>query len=929
MKVKSTTVFEMLSRMRDYFQRRNSVQYAAAADPIRSELYNFYQMENHARIVARSHKLRKGKPRDRLLRRLDDNEKTLVEVRNLLVESIHSNQGITPAGEWLLDNFYLIEEQIVTAKKHLPKKYSEGLPYLAGNAHGIPRVYDIALEIISHSDGRVDATGLRGFIKAYQSEKVLTLGELWAVPIMLKLAVIENLRRIAEKIALDMIDNNIADYWTEQLIETVKKDPVDLVLTIANMARSNPILNSAFVAGFTRKLQGKGPAFGLPLNWLEQQLAKEGLASPDMVWQENQRQAADQVSVKNSIGTLRFIGSTDWRKFVEASSVVEQTLRRDPTGTYPQLDFATRDRYRHVIETIAMGSPLSEAEIAEKTIELTLNPEIADERYFREKHVGYYLIGRGFGQLKDAVQMRFTLRQGLTNFMEKRPVFIYLSFITVLTLAIAFGMLSVAWRYGDFSWQFLVLITLLSMVGGAHLAISFTNWLATVWIKPTILPRLDFSKNIPDAFRTLITIPTMLSGKNDIEANLELLEIHFLANREKNVSFSLLTDFTDADAETMPSDDSYLSLASDGINRLNAKYVQPGQPDVFFLFHRPRKWNQKEGKWMGYERKRGKLAAVNALLREGSTADFSRIVGDYRILQNTKYVITLDSDTQLPRGAAWKMIATMAHPLNRAVYDQNKNRVVQGYGILQPRVASDFPKGKTSLYLRLQGDMKGIDPYSRASSDVYQDIFQEGSFIGKGIYDVAIFEKVLADRFPENRILSHDLLEGCYIRSGLLSDVVLYENNPSRYEADIKRHHRWIRGDWQIAAWVLPYAKNEHGKWVRNKLSLLSRWKILDNLRRSLLPLSLLLIFLLGWSILPKPWFWTLAVTIIILLPVMAAAFLQLFRRPDDVDFRPIFPMWEIRSRRYCCALFSASRYCPMRPFGLPMLLSVPIGGCW
>jgi cellobiose phosphorylase len=887
MKVKSTTVYEMLSRMREYFQKRNSILNSTVADPIRSELYNFDQMINHAKIVARSHKLLKGKPKDKLLKRLDDNEKTLVEVRNLLVESIKSGKGITPAAEWLLDNFYLMEEQIVTAKKHLPKKYSEGLPYLAnGNSDGMPRVYDIALEIISHSDGRVDSTGLKGFIIAYQSEKILTLGELWAIPIMMKLAVIENLRRIAEKIALDMIDNNIADYWSEEMIETIKKDPVDLVLTIANMAKSNPILNSPFVAGFTRKLQGKGPAFALPLSWLEQQLAKKGIASPDLVWHENQKQAADQVSVKNSIGTLRFIGSSDWRKFVEASSIVEQTLRKDITGTYPQLDFATRDRYRHVIETIAIGSSLSETEIAEKTIELTKRPEIAIEQYFREKHLGYYLLDKGFDQLKETVQMRFTVKQSLTSFMEKRPVFIYLSSISILTLAIAFGMLSVASICGDFDWKFLILVALLCMVGGAHLAISLTNWLATVWIKPTILPRMDFSKNIPNEYRTLVTIPTMLSSKNEIEANAELLEIHFLANREKNLYFSLLTDFTDSDSETKLEDRLFLDLVSERVQQLNEKYFKPGEPDIFFLFHRPRKWNPKEGKWMGYERKRGKLSALNTLLKEENKKNFSRIVGDSGVLKNIKYIITLDADTQLPRDAAWKLIATMAHPLNRAVYNESKNRVMQGYGILQPRVASDFPKGKTSLYLRLQGDMKGIDPYSRASSDVYQDIFQEGSFIGKGIYDVDIFEKVVGERFPENRILSHDLLEGCYIRSGLLSDVVLYENNPSNYEADIKRQHRWIRGDWQIAAWMLPFAKDKHGKLVRNKLSLLSRWKIADNLRRSLLPISLLLIFVLGWSILPKPWFWTSAVTIIILLPVMAAAFLQLFRRPEDVDFK-------------------------------------------
>lgn len=887
MKNKSTTVFEMLSRMREYYQKRKSFLSATVEDPIRSELYNSYQMRVHAGTLARSHKVQKGKRKDKLLKRLDENQNALIEVHSLLVDNIQSNQTIIPAAEWFLDNFYLIEEQIVAARKHLPKKYSEGLPYLSnGHSNGLPRVYDIVLEIIAHSDGHVDLNTLKGFISAYQSEETLTLGELWAIPIMLKLAIIENLRRIAEKIALDIIDNNIADYWSDKIINTVKKDAANLVLIIANMARSNPVLNSPFVAVFTRKLQGKGPAFALPLNWLEQQLTKKGIASSNLVWHENEKQATDQVSVKNSIGTLRFIGVTDWRKFVEAISVVEQTLRKDSTGIYSQLDFATRDRYRHVIETIAKNSQLSEVEVTEKTIELTKRPSIADKQYDRQKHVGYYLVDEGFDEIKDATQMRFNARQSLTSFMEKRPVFIYLLFISILTLAAAFGMLSLARFYGDFSWQFLILLALLCMTGAAHLAISFTNWLATIWIKPQILPRLDFSKEIPEEYRTLVTIPTLLSSKNEIEEEIEALEIRFLANRKENLFFSLLTDYTDADAETKSEDQTFLNLVRTGIQQLNEKYCKPGQPDIFYLFHRPRKWNPKEGKWMGYERKRGKLSALNKLLRDENTNVFSQIVGDYVHLKNIKYIITLDSDTQLPRDTAWKLIGTMAHPLNHAVYDASKNRVVQGYGILQPRVTSDFPKSKTSLYLRLQGDMKGIDPYTRASSDVYQDAFKEGSFIGKGIYDLDIFETVVGDRFPENRILSHDLLEGCYTRSGLVSDVVLYENNPSNYEADIKRQHRWIRGDWQIIAWIFPFVKNKKGEFGRNKLSLLSRWKIIDNLRRSLLPISLLLILVLGWSILPKPWFWTLAVIIIILLPVMAATFMQLLRRPEDLDFK-------------------------------------------
>src|SRR6185437_5618180 len=255
----------------------------------------------------------------------------------------------------------------------------------------------------------------------------------------------------------------------------------------------------------------------------------------------------------------------------------------------------------------------------------------------------------------------------------------------------------------------------------------------------------------------------------------------------------------------------------------------------------------------------------------GGEHEFSLIRGDYRILYDVKYVITLDSDTQLPREAAWKLVATMAHPLNRPEYNAQKKRVTAGYGVLQPGVESTIPLTATSLYLNMQGSDSGIDPYTRVSSDVYQDLFDEGSFIGKGIYDVDIFEMTFRDLFQENRILSHDLLEGCYVRSGLVSDVFLYEENPSRYESDLQRHHRWIRGDWQIAGWILPFVTTGTGQMIRNRLSALSRWKIIDNLRRSLLPISLLSILLLGWFVLPFAWFWTLAVFTVTLLPPVLA----------------------------------------------------------
>src|SRR6185369_9327760 len=398
-----------------------------------------------------------------------------------------------------------------------------------------------------------------------------------------------------------------------------------------------------------------------------------------------------------------------------------------------------------------------------------------------------------------------------------------------------------AYNYASHSWQLLTVVGSLSFLGSLQLAISFVNWLSTVLVLPQLLPRMDYSNGIPTECRSLVVVPTMLASEAYIDEMIEGLEIRYLANKEDNLHFGLLTDFMDADSATMPADDQLVALAKKRIEELNEKYTHPES-------------NTREKKWMGYERKRGKLSALNALLRERGRNDFSLVVGDLHILTNIKYVITLDSDTQLPRESVWKFIGNMAHPLNHPVYDPNIKRVITGYGILQPRVEPSIPKTAVSLYLRMQGNLSGIDPYTKASSDVYQDLFGQGSFIGKGIYDVDIFEKVLKGRLPENRILSHDLLEGCYVRSGLISDVHLYEESPSQYKTDVQRHHRWIRGDWQIGAWMFPLERDSKGRLLKNKLSGLSRWKIFDNLRRSLTPLALTLLLLMGWSVLPLPW---------------------------------------------------------------------------
>jgi len=884
--VRSKIIPGPLRRLKARLQGRIlAAKYAGHEAPLRSELFSADQMAQHGRTLAGAHKLGLGRFPDQLLARLAENERLLLGVRDLLTEAVQGSRRITPAGEWLLDNFYLIEEQIRTAKRHLPKGYSRELPRLRnGPSAGLPRVYDIALETISHGDGRVDPESLSSFAAAYQTVTALKLGELWALPIMLRLALIENLRRVGARIAADRIDRNRADYWADQMTETAEKDPKSLILVIADMARSSPPMVSSFVAEFARRLQGQSPALALPLTWIEQRLSESGLTIKQLVESENQQQAADQVSISNSIGSLRFLGAMDWREFVETMSVVEQTLREDPGGVYGRMDFATRDRYRHVVENLAKSSRLSEGEVARKAVELAQDGAARNAGDGRAVHVGFYLIDKGLPRLERSAEVHVSALEALQRVGCRFPLLLYAGMILLITVILAGGLLTKAYAGGLPGWK-LGLVGILSLLCVSHLAVALVNWLATLLATPHLLPRLDFSEGIPPEFRTLVVVPTMLMSAQNVQDLIEALEVRFLANRDANLHFGLLTDFRDAHQERLPEDDPLLRLARQRIEELNQKYSS-AIGNGFFLFHRPRRWNSRERVWMGYERKRGKLAELNSFLRggalDGTRNRFSLVVGETAVLANVKYVITLDADTQLPRDAARQLVGAMAHPLNRVQYDENKKRVSEGYGILQPRVAVSLPGTNRSRYARLWGSEPGIDPYTRAVSDVYQDLFQEGSFIGKGIYDVDVFERVL-NGLPENRILSHDLLEGCYARAGLLSDVQVYEEYPSRYSADVSRRHRWIRGDWQIARWLLPGVPGLGARRQKNPLSSLSRWKIFDNLRRSLTPSALTLLLLLGWTVLPSPWFWTLSVIGIILIPPLIAAVLDLLRKRDEV----------------------------------------------
>lgn len=851
--------------------------------PLAFDLFTAEEMHQHGLRLAAAHRLARTRGADGLLDRLSANDQTLARVCALLASRTNADHRVTPAGEWLLDNYHLIEEEVRTARRLLPPGYSRELPRLAaGEQVSHPRVYELALQAVAHTDGRLDRGALTRFLEAYQTLQPLRLGELWAVPIMLRLALIENLRRVAARVADSLDERETAGRWADRMVHAAEHAPRDLILAVADMARSDPPMTAPFVAELSRRLHGRGSALALPLNWVEQRLAEQSSSVDTMVKAEAQAQAAAQVSVSNSVSGLRLLASTDWRQLVEHLSVVDRTLRDDPAGVYATMDFATRDSYRHAVERLARAGGRGEPEVAQAALALARRAPALPQR-----HVGWWLRDDGHTELEALTGPAPGWGRRLAQAANRHRLACYGGGIVALTAAGMAGVLALAGlgpgdAYLAPAWAVPLLVAL--GLAASQLAVTVVNAVVVRFVPPRALPRLDFSDGIASGHRTLVVVPTLLDSTEGADALVEQLEVRHLANRDPELQFALLTDFADADSEHRTGDDALLAHARHAIESLNVRH--PGAP--FHLLHRPRRWNAGEGRWMGHERKRGKLAALNRLLRGGAQDAFSLVVGDTAWLGSVRYVITLDTDTQLPRDAARQLVATMAHPLNRPRFggDPAAPRVTGGHAILQPRVGTSLVASGHTHYGRVFGGEPGIDPYTGAVSDVYQDLFGEGSFIGKGIYDVDAFEHVLRDRLPDDRVLSHDLLEGGYARSGLLSDVELTEAPPARHEVDARRRHRWIRGDWQIAAWVLPSVPLPDGRRGPNPLSALSRAKILDNLRRSAIAPALLALLLLGWGVLPRPALWTAAVLAVLLAPTLLGLAQDLLRAPGAAGLR-------------------------------------------
>jgi cyclic beta-1,2-glucan synthetase len=847
------------------------------------------QLADRARAVGRQQRVATGVRSSReapLLTRLTHTRAILQDAYDRLAAGSGRDVDVGPAGAWLLDNFHVVVEHIDEVRATLPRDFYRELPELVdGPLAGYPRVYELTVTLVSHSEARVDRENLDLFFTAFQETNELSLGELWALPAMLRLVLIESVRRMALRTLERMDSIEQADRLAGSIEAASARGPAASEAAFADFVAAPPRLTPAFVSRFLHQLRLTRQAHAI-LPRVEEWVVERAMGAEEAAALAAHHLALTQVMMAHSIGSLRTMAHLDWRSFVEGQSVTESVLRTDPAGFYPRMTFATRDSYRHAVERIARGTGRSEAEIARRAIELAGvgatdggDPPLAS-------HVGYHLVDEGRARLERSSGYRSPPSEAVRRWVLAHPNAVFATTVVIGTMAVLAAVLALAGPSARGVWFAVILVAALPAL---DIAISLVNQLVTAYLPPRPLPKLDLhADGIPPEFRTAVVVPTLFDSVATVTEALGDLEVQFLSNRETNLHFALLSDFVDSAAETDEADAAIVAAAVAGVRELNDRYA-PETRDAFFLFHRPRRWNARQGVWMGWERKRGKLGEFNRFLRGGSRDAFSAVEGNVGTLRGVRYVITLDADTVLPPDAAPALIGALAHPLNRAVFDPALGRVVRGYGILQPRVGVSLPSAHRSRFAKIHSGHPGVDPYTVAVSDVYQDLFGEGSFTGKGIYDLDTFEQATHGRFPENTLLSHDLIEGNYARAGLATEVNVYDDYPTRYLTHARRKHRWIRGDWQLLGWLGGSVPGPDGP-EPNRLSMLSRWKILDNLRRSTLEIGLLLFLVAGWTVIPgSPLRWTLLFIAAVAAPWLISLLLAAARPPRDGALRPYY----------------------------------------
>lgn len=814
-------------------------------------------LEKHAIEIASTHSAsKKTSSKRKLIKSLDKSYRSILKAYEYIDREAKNRRDMVPAAEWMLDNIYLIEKEYKDIKQNMPNSYYNGLPIIEnGLLKGYPRVYSIAIELISHSDGRVNENTLEGFIEAYQSHSVLTSGELWALPIMVRIALIQNISKVADKIAYAQSEKKRGDALAERLINAFNEHK--LFEELKKVENENIKFSPYFTERFLKVLRDNGIDNAGLYKWIDEKLEKNETNTEKMINIEHQKQAGFQLSIGNSINSIREITGMNWRDNFERLSYVENALKQDPADIYSKMDFESRDYYRHKVEKLAKLVNNTEAFVAKKAVECAESNDGNCEEVYK-RHVGYYLIDNGEEKLKDYLNYKENGFSKVKKHVKNNITTFYVGTILILTVLLCLLVISRVMLINIGYHIYLYIIAFIAiLVPCSEIVTSILNWSINYISTPRIIPKLSLKEGIPEEFTSIVVIPTLLNNEKRVADIIEDLEVYYLANEDKNLYFALLGDFKDSDNEHEESDNNLINTALKEIKALNQKYASENK-DIFYFFNRYRQFNEKENKWLGWERKRGKLMEFNSLLRGDKNTSYNVISGNISNLSKVKYVITLDADTQLPRDSARRLIGAMSHVLNRPYLSENGKKVLRGYGLMQPRIGVGTLEANKTLFSKIFSGETGIDVYTMAVSDVYQDLFGEGIFTGKGIYDVDVFEKVLKDEIPENTVLSHDLLEGSYVRTGLLTDIELIDGYPAYYNSSSMRLHRWTRGDWQLLPWLFK----------KSALNAISKWKMFDNLRRSLLAPSIIILIILSLSVLPTSEQWLIVAFLAILCPI-------------------------------------------------------------
>src|SRR5947199_4961181 len=821
-----------------------------------------------ARAIAVS---RAAKPRGAsFLHRLLEVEDALEWANMSLTASAEAHHAFTLSAEWLLDNAYLIREQVTDLRKSLPQKYYGKLPLIASGPNaGLPRVYQVAAEMVAETDGALEPDIIRRFLAAFQAITPLDIGELWALPLMLRLQLLECIRTLAIQVDQQQRESEEADFWANRLITAVRHSSPRLLKIMEELVERYPQPTPHFASELVAHLYDDEGALPVVSGWLERSLRSPLL---EVMQQEHRHQAVQQTALTNAINSCRRLAQIQWRELFQSTSWAESELAADPAGVYARMGFETRDRCRSAVEEIARWSNCSE----QKTIDHALALAKAEQDQVA-RHVGYYLIDAGRPVLEQVTGARVPLAERSRRWIRAHAAGAYFGSLLLLMSALVAAPLLVV--VGLVPWVTLVPLGLRLCLPAVCLAVVIVNYLVTSLLPPEVLPKMSFEKEgIPDDCRTLVVVPMLLTTPSAIQIQLSRLEIRYLGNTDANLRFALLTDFSDAPRQSMPDDAECIDIVARGIEELNRRHGD----GHFFLFHRGRTWSESEQSWIGWERKRGKLEDLNRFIIGENRSELEGFLcaGDRAQLEGIRFVITLDADTQLLRDTARRMIETLAHPLNQARLSPDGRHVVRGYTIIQPSVSASLPSATATWFSRIFADPRGIDPYTHVVSDGYPDLFGEGSYHGKGIYELRTFHRLLSGRFPTAHLLSHDLLEGCHVRVGLATDIELLDVFPNSYIAWWSRQHRWIRGDWQIIDWLKPRVPVGRGRMEPNPLSAFNRWKIFDNLRRSLVPPATIALLLVGWFYTPAPILWSGLIAGLMLWPVLNSLLGLLFHPP-------------------------------------------------